>query len=48
MRNLSILHQLGLFMYIIKYIFEIIVDLVLFLCAGDDMIKIIKWIKNRK
>lgn len=35
-------------MYIIINIFEIIADLILSLCAGDDLIKIIKWIKNKK
>ena len=35
-------------MYIIINIFEIIVDLILTLCAGDDLIKMRKWIENRK
>ena len=35
-------------MYIIINIFEIIVDLILSLCAGDDFIKMSKWMENRK
>lgn len=35
-------------MYIIINIFEIIVDLILSLCAGDDLINMMKWMGNRK
>lgn len=35
-------------MYIIINIFEIIVDLILSLYAGDDFIKMMKWMENRK
>lgn len=35
-------------MYIIINIFEIIVDLILSLCTGDDFIKMRKWMENRK
>ena len=35
-------------MYLVINIFEIILDLVLTLFAGDDWIKIRKWIEKRK
>lgn len=35
-------------MYFVINIFEIILDLVLTLFAGDDWIKIRKWIEKRK
>ena len=35
-------------MYIIINIFEIIVDLILSLCAGDDFIKMRKYMENSK